>query len=280
MLRTAATVAVGLGLFFGVEAETDLSTKVLTTIKAHPQSLPATPVGSTEIRVNGPKGDVSLFLDNLQAECLARPASCNDQIKSFVDTSLSVISGSLDAGLTIDNVLAVLRPEAYVANSERAIGDDIKKRLVYEKFVPGIFTVFVIDTPKAIRVVNRADLEVTSLTQERLGSIALTNIRKLPQMKIEALRGAAGVFVATAKDGFGSSRILDTEFIKRFEAEAGGALVFAVPTRDWIAAVRRDGSAAQKALRVLVGKIVRGEPNPVSDKLFYRDGTSWREFID
>jgi uncharacterized protein YtpQ (UPF0354 family) len=86
-----------------------------------------------------------------------------------------------------------------------------------------------------------------------------------------------GLFAAITQDGYGTSRLFDPQFVQALERKAGGSVVVAAPTRDWILMARADDSTAVLKLRDLAKKVFRGESYSVSPALLRWNGKAWDE---
>lgn len=230
-----------------------------------------------EISVTGPQGEMSVFLDNVRAACVARPSECDAEINSFAKRIVSAIhNGTQTLPFVAEKVLPVLRHKEFVRSSQESIGGDRKKRLVTRAFLNGIEVMYVLDSPTSVSFLNFGDLESVGISPETLHELAVSNTRTLKPLPIEPLRDTMGVYFAIAVDGLGTSRIFDAQFWIRVETQVGGPAVIATPTRDWILAAKSSDVRAVNALRTIAGRIVRGEPYAVSDTPFIKDGQVWR----
>jgi uncharacterized protein YtpQ (UPF0354 family) len=230
-----------------------------------------------EIGLASHQGEWSVFLENLRLACTTRPADCEADIKSFVRRTTTVVRDRTSVGISSTNVFPVLRAEGYLPSTGRLAGNDPKKQITSRSFVSGTVLVYVLDTPDTLRFVNAEDLDIAGLSLKRVHSLAVGNVARLERLKVKPLRGASGIFVAIARDGLGTSRVLEPGFWQLLERKAGGPVAVATPTRDWILAARLDDPSALSTLRILAERVFRGEPYSVSPTLFRLDGVAWRE---
>jgi len=91
------------------------------------------------------------------------------------------------------------------------------------------------------------------------------------------MREMPGLWAGIAHDGYGTSRLFDPKLWEALEAQAGGPVAVALPTRDWLLAARLDDAQAIARLRTIAARIVAGEPTAVTAALVRRDGESWIE---
>ena len=107
--------------------------------------------------------------------------------------------------------------------------------------------------------------------------MALANVKRLSPANISVLPNSDGLIAAITQDGYGTSRLLDPSFAQSLEHVAGGPVVVAVPTRDWILAARAGDPVALTKLKDMAARVFRGEPYHVTARLVRWDGTAWRE---
>lgn len=154
---------------------------------------------------------------------------------------------------------------------------DAARMFVSRPYISGAVLLNAIDTPRAIRFVNASDLEHSGLTIDALDKIAFSHVSRLAPLKFSPMSGAPELWAGIAGDGYGTSRLFDPKFWDTLEAQAGGPVAVALPTRDWLLAARLDNSQAIAKLRTIAARIVAGEPTAVTSALVRRDGQSWIE---
>ena len=277
LLGLAAVLVVALALHSSAVRADAFAERVRAAFSEEAPELRPTIRADDEIGLAVQKGEASVFLDNIRLACTTRPADCDADIKSFVRRIATMTSDKTSAGISSTNVFPVLRAEGLLRSTGQVAGNDPKSQITSRSFVSGTVLLYVLDTPEAFRFVKAEDLDVASLSLERLHSLAVGNVARLERLKVEPLRGAPGIIVATARDGLGTSRVLEPGFWQQLERVAGGPVAVATPTRDWFLAARLDDPSALSTLRILAGRVFRGEPYSVSPTLFRRDGAAWRE---
>ena len=80
-----------------------------------------------------------------------------------------------------------------------------------------------------------------------------------------------------ASDGYGTSRLFDSQFWVALEAQAGGPVAVALPTRTWLLAARLDDPETIARLRTVAARIAAEEPTAVTSALVRRSGQDWLE---
>jgi len=257
-------------------ASDEFTERVLGVFTRAAPTLQAQTKGIRQIEIQSQSGRLEIYLDNLEAACRSAPERCEAEIKSFVHRIAEHSAAAKDVGLfRAEKVYVVLRGEGFASRAGAEFRNEPKKQLVSRPFVGGIERIYVLDTPKAFRFVNFEDIEEAGLSPERLDQIAVSNAFSLKPVQYAPIRGEPDIYLLAAGDGLGTSRIFEASLWNRIEKELGGPVAVAAPTRDWIVFVKRDNAAAVEKLKALAGRIVRGEPYPVSPVVFVRDGASW-----
>jgi uncharacterized protein YtpQ (UPF0354 family) len=260
----------------GVCHADDFTEKVLQTFRTLTPEVRAIARSDDELQVTGPKGPLTAYLFNVRKACASDKDHCADEISSFVQRLASVASADPSAGaFVVEKVYAVLRNAGFAKRATEAFKEP-NKQLIVLPFVEGIEVLFVVDSEKAVRYVNRDDLVGAGLTEKALLELASRNAAHLPQVKYEPIKGIPGLYFMPAHDGLGTARAFDSALWEKLEAAAGGPVAMAVPTRDWVLFTRADQPEAVATLRTLAGRIAHGEPYPVSGAVLARDGNGWK----
>lgn len=239
--------------------------------------LRATVRADDEILLTGPAGELSVFLDHVRAECTKRPDSCDSAIQGFVKNVATAAEMRELTAFNTENIFPIIRPDDAGPSMKPIVGEDPTKLFVSRPYISGAVLMYAIDTPKALRFVNAGDLGKAGLTLQALDKIAMSHVSKLPPVDIQPMEGARGLWTALANDGYATSRLFDPKFWDALESHVGGPAAVALPTRDWILAVRLDDAEAMTRLRSLARRVVAGEPRAVTASLVRRDGAGWAE---
>lgn len=234
--------------------------------------LQATAKADNEIHLTTPIGPITVYLDRVRGECQKRPETCDAAVAHLV-TATAETSASADVmKLNTDNVYPVVRPTNTLQAMQATIGDGVARMFISRPYISGAVLLYAIDTPRAIRFVNASDLENSGLTIDALDKIALSHVSRLAPLMFSQMNGAPGLWAGLASDGYGTSRLFDPKFWDTLEAQAGGPVAVALPTRDWLLAARLDNPQAIAKLRTVAARIVAGEPTAVTSALVRRDG--------
>ena len=228
------------------------------------------------IEVSGPNGQMTMYTDNVRQQCSGYPDLCDDQIKTYVSAIATLVKeGASSLTLSESNVYPVIRSGAALNGLSEAMHKAPEKTPIARAFTSDSVVLYAIDSPKAIRFATPKDLEHQGLTQERLETLAVANARRLDPVKISTFE--EGVFAVVTKDGYATSRLFDPGFPEALERAAGGPVVVAVPTRDWIIAAKAGDAPTLARLKDLAGRMFRGEAYAVTPKLVTWDGKNWQE---
>lgn len=204
-------------------------------------------------------GTVAINPENAYAE-YAQGADLDEVLDYFVRVNVSVMRDEVDAGLTEKNVLPVLRSAAYIEYLE-----GLEFAPVYEPFVEGIVTLYVVDTPEAIRPFDVAELEESGIARDDLHALAMANLADvLPPLEKETYEG---VTMLIADGMFESSVLLWADFDAYVDVDVAGDLVVAVPARDAVFVAGSEDEQGIGIVRELVEAIYPSAGYPVSETL-------------
>jgi uncharacterized protein YtpQ (UPF0354 family) len=283
-LRTQQSLRPGIALVVlllnaGICHADDLTEKVLQAFRAQVSELRVTAKTDDELQVTGRKGAHTVYLFNLRTACASRKAGCDEAVSSFVQQVASIASAEQSASAFVaGKVYAVLRDAGFGGRSAEMIkaGKEPNKQLVVLPFIESIEVLFVVDGEKAVRYVSRDDMIGAGLTEKGLLDLATRNAARLPELKYQLVKGMDGLYFMPANDGLGTSRAFDLALWKKLEAAIGGPIAMSVPTRDWIIFTRAAQPENVAKMHALAGRIVRGEPYPISDAVLISDGNGWK----
>lgn len=254
-----------------------LTDRVAAAFNQEDSKLQATIKSDNEIHLTTPIGPITVFLDRVRGECQKRPDGCDAAIKQLISATTATTASSDTMKFVPENIYPVVRPVGALQAMQATTGTDVAKMFVSRPYISGAVLLYAIDTPRAVRFVNASDLEHAGLTIDTLDKLALSHVSRLPPLRFEQMGGARGLWAGIASDGYGTSRLFDPKFWNVLEAQAGGPVAVALPTRDWLLAARLDDPQAIAELRRVAARIVAGEPTAVTSALVRRDGQSWIE---
>lgn len=254
--------------------------RVITAIQQTASDLTVSAKDANELQVQTPSGPFTLYLDNIRAACAANAANCDVELKSFASRIVSVIrSGEEGRAITPEKLFLVLRSAGFGKRAGQQFANDEKKQPIVRPFVDGIEILYVLDTPKAYRFINQSDLEATGLNIQKLHEIATSNASGLKAVKYGPAANTPDIYFMPAGDGLGTARVFDSALWDRIEKELGPVIV-CTPTRDWVLFVKHDNRDGIERMKILAGRIVRGEPYPVSPVMFHRQNGNWQLYAN
>ena len=252
----------------GVSASADSFTDRVTAAFNHEDpKLQANAKDDDEIHLTTPIGPITVFLDRVRGECQKRPETCDAAIEQLVTATTETTVSADVTKLNTENIYPVVRPTNGLQAMQATIGGDVARMFVSRPYISGAVLLYAIDTPRAIRFVNSSDLEQSGLTIDALDKIALSHVSRLTPLTFSQMSGSPGLWAGLANDGYGTSRLFDPKFWDTLEAQAGGPVAVALPTRDWLLAARLDNPQAIARLRTVAARIVAGEPTAVTSAI-------------
>jgi hypothetical protein len=172
-----------------------------------------------------------------------------------------------------DEAAPLLRPRIYALD---AIPADALKQMVTRTDLQGTVTVAVLDLPRALQSVNRAEANLWKKTDAEIFEIAIKNLRANSQLKVTEipLKDGGKILAMMSKDGFGSSHALI--FDQNADAVGKFGTLLAVPARDMTLCHPindRSVLGSAVALSILAGKMSKDAPGAISSELFwYHEG--------
>jgi uncharacterized protein YtpQ (UPF0354 family) len=273
--RSGLLIATVMGL--GVCRADELTDNVLQAFESQASAVRATAKSDDELQVSGRKAPLTVYLYNVRAACASNKERCDDEIASFV-RRVSAVASADEAGgaFSAEKVYPVLRSAGFGKRAAEAFKEPNKQLIVLPFVDSSIEVLFAIDGEQAVRFVNREDVLGAGLTEVALLELASRNAARLPALKYEPLKGMDGVFFMPSNDGLGTARAFDAALWDKVSTSAGGPVALAVPTRDWILFTRADQAENVANLRLLAGRIARGEPYPVSAAVIARVDGQWK----
>jgi len=254
-----------------------LTERVAAAFSHEDPKLQPTIKSDDEIHLTTRMGPVTVFLDRVRAECQRRPENCDVSIKGLVSSTATIAASSDAAEFNAENIYPVVRPVGTLQAMQATVSGDVKRVFISRPYISGAVLLYAIDSPRALRFVNSSDLEHSGLTLDALDKIAVSHVPRLGPLKFEQMREMPGLWAGIAHDGYGTSRLFDPKLWEALEAQAGGPVAVALPTRDWLLAARLDDAQAIARLRTIAARIVAGETTAVTAALVRRDGESWIE---
>lgn len=204
---------------------------------------------------------------NAYAEYAANGGDMQGYIDHYVSTTVSILLQE-DAGvLTRDNLMAVMKPQDYL---DYLLENGVNP--VYDPFLEGLVTLYVMDTPQAVRPIQQDELEEAGISREEVGALATQNLRRtLSQPQLFVQDGITVVYT----DGMyeASLLLLAPEEVGAFEIE--GDLIIAVPARDAFFVTGSEQAEQVSILRGFAPQVFSESGYPVTGALLRWNGEAY-----
>ena len=259
----------------------DFTERAIKAFQAADPTLQITAKDDNELLVKFASGGTSTtYLDNPRKTCALHPEDCDAALDAFAKTmAVDLSRDKREMTFTPDKLYPVLRSTNYAAQAARIIKDPAKG-LVVRPFAPGIDLLFIIDGEHSVKYVTVDEPGKAGMTVDAMLATGSANASHLPAFKPIPVPKREGLFALMFDDTLGSARMFDAALWDRIEKDAGGPVVVAVPTRDWLLYTRLDNESGLVALRSLARNIAAHEAYGVSDALVRRDGKGWATVVE
>jgi hypothetical protein len=224
-----------------------------------------TPTGAT----------VDLYLDTLIASLDVPSAERGRALADYEAGFYEILAGLDDRAPEADpaNILPILRHTDFlVAIPAPAAGDPSFDRPVHRPFAGDLEALLGYDTPGGIAMMGKLSMGIDGLTDDEAFALAITNLSAFARgLSWEA---DGGLRFAVLDGDYESSLLLLDSVWDELEAELGGPVAVAAPTRSLVAAARADDAASVARLRSLIADATF-DPYSVSEELFVRRNGTW-----
>lgn len=214
-------------------------------------------------------------VDRIDAQCRADPSDCDRVMDSFVSAIAAV---ERERGKAADQSMlrAVVRDARYVEQLQRQSGENPQAALVTERVADGLYLVCVVDSPRAMRILNAKDLGLLKLSPEEAIARAKANtakefaplqrvVREVPENAFRYLTGSP----------YESSRILFHQQWAAVADRAKGALIVAVPASDLVLYGNAASPDAIPALATLARVAASKAQRPITDRVYRWTPSGW-----
>jgi uncharacterized protein YtpQ (UPF0354 family) len=227
------------------------------------------------------KGPLTLALGKMQANlgrifafCNSNPEGCPREVSTYVKSAAEVYTKQ-NTPPSKEAIRLAVRTQAYVRSSQAALP---KGAPVFQPrpLAGGLVILPVIDTPRAIGMVNEKHMQALGLSADEVFKIGLANLSKKLKPLMEVAKvvksGQIGYF---SGDVYNSSRLVLLESWSPLAKAQGGKLIVAVPATDTVLYIGDDTPIAIDALRALTKNALAGAPNPLSSELLRWTPKQW-----
>ena len=213
-------------------------------------------------------------LDRVRQECVASPASCDHELRHFVEVVVNTIASEVQKPLA-EQIMPALRSVEYVKYMRAQLGRDI----AVEPFAADIWVVYFFDEKDRARIVETKDLATLGMTMEQLRALSLTHLDERLQGVDDKLASAAPRTVEFIRTGnyYEASRLLQTGVWAKATRTRKETLLVAVPSPEFLlfsfTGPDDDGSILAGAAGVVLAKAGR----PISGVVLRWTGKVWAQ---
>jgi uncharacterized protein YtpQ (UPF0354 family) len=257
---------------------------------AHAQGVPRGEVPFTEyvaahlrselkdvaVAVKGPltlglgEGDMQANLDRIFAYCRDNPKGCRREIATYIKGTAEAVRDQLTPP-SKEAVRILVRPRSYAEGSP-----ELKKELEPRPLAGGLVMLPAIDRPRTIRILSKKSYADLGLSADEVFKLGLANLRaRLKPLMQEAKVAGPGQIGHLSGNAYHSSRLALHDSWSPLAKAQGGKLIVAAPATHIVLYIGEDTPQAIGALRSLARKVMRGEPNPLSDELLRWTPKRW-----
>ena len=191
-----------------------------------------------------------------------------DVLDYYSDAALSVLQGSEDNILSRTNVMPVVKPQEYM---DMLLENNVNDA-VYDEFIDGLFVLYVLDTPSAIRPIHESELEEAGIARDELLALSLQNLMNmLPSPHFDSYEGITTISV----DGMYESSLLLFDFNDVTSFDVDGDVIVGVPSRDMLFVAGSNDATAIEVLNGFVQMMYESTTYPVASQLLKWDGSAF-----
>ncbi len=223
-------------------------------------------------------GDVKQSFDLTNVDLTVASAGSRDEkvkvVGEFVEHLVSAGATSSPSQPPLADLRPALKTRAALDASMARVPPEIRAKasIPAKPLVGDILVVVMVDRADTASLVTAMNLEKWHTTVAPLFERALQNLDAVAR---EPHRVDVGVFAIDGKDTYEAARILSPTQRAMFEKALGGKAIFAIPSREDLAAAKRTDAAAVRALRAYATKQATG-PYALTTDLFALDGDAWQ----
>ena len=227
-------------------------------------------VGNAVVSVKGPLtlglGELQANLDRVYLFCQRNPDRCAEEVSTYV-TGAAEVHRERTAAPTREAVRLVVRTSLYVDQAQKEINSSAAT-LMPRPLVEGLVVVPVLDSPRAVRMLDERESEALGLTSDEVHSLGAVNLRSSlpPLMSVAKVAGKGQIGHLTDNFFHPSRLVLHDSWAPLAEAQ-GGTLIVVAPATDVVLYISEDSTEAIAALRALARRELNGAPNKLADVL-------------
>jgi uncharacterized protein YtpQ (UPF0354 family) len=211
----------------------------------------------------------TIFLTNLLAEAERNPKERLEIVEKYVRVR---ILESDDDFPSRENVISTVRHADY-----RIFLKEEERDLVTEHLIGELWTVWAIDYPESISVINAAQINNLMLTRDDLRTLGLENARRLLN-DLECENCGTFFLLSSANSVYLSSSLLMDEIWDFATTLVDGHLVVSTPARDTVIFTGTRNAEGLRALREEAAYVVKNGHHVLCETLFLRVDGKWEPF--
>lgn len=228
----------------------------------------------------GGKNDIRIRLDAFFDACRRRPDDrehCYRRVNAYLPNVMPGEDGSL---ITPNDIVAIVRTEAYLRQAAASSRDDLDEQPVARHLVGPLWVLYAYDNSQGSGLLNARQYETLHLTRDQLDLTVVKNLERLLgplETKDRSLAFKDGMQVISNGNPYESSRVL---LYRQWQARAqrqAEPLLVSVPVQDVLVCARADRPGVAEAMRNLDARIARQGSFPISPVVLRWTSTGWIE---
>ncbi len=218
--------------------------------------------------------EVDLFLDNLMARLDLPPKEREAELAAYEATIADALVSDRAPEPDPANILPIVRHQDFLDASLAGLPPDAKddERPLLRDFPGDAGVILAYDTPNGIAVMSKISMGIDGLTDDEAYAFAVSNFAAFAASFTWVEDG--GLRFAELDGEYESSIMLLPDVWTALEAELGGPVAAAIPTRGVLAVGRADSAETIAALRALIEDAAL-DPYSVSEDVFVRRDGGW-----
>ena len=230
--------------------------------------------------------DVSLDLTNLDRRLatMRDPDERRAAVEAFLRAAPGRTAGAASADAEDPTVVpaallrAAIKPRAVVQATMDRLPPVAREQgaIAALPLVDDVVVTVVVDRPEMMEIVTRRHLDAWKTQPSALLPRAIENLEASP-FRVERLAGPSetGLVAVAMGDSYDAARLLCPKIRAAIEAELGGPAVYAIPTRELLAAARASDAPSVARLRTLAKERAEG-PYAITPRLIEALGAGFR----
>lgn len=267
--------------------EVELAEHVQRAIAGQAADLSVTRIDAYTLKLGGKNGvEATLSLDNLRVACTADPDGCQAAVGNFARVAVSTVrSVGGQTKPSREQVRAQLKPASYLAEVVQSVAEGpADKRadnaVVHRPFVADLHSIYVIDRPGSIALLNKGTQRELGISDADLHSLAIGNLnRDLGAIPLEPLEGIDGLYVVEVGDSYEAARLLMHKAWKSVADKLPGDLIVCAPSRDTVLVAGSGSTEALVAIEKMARAMVDAEAYALSTTMLRWAPEGWTVYL-